>query len=414
MRRFTSAKLWLFIGIFLSVWLLIQPRNLIPVVSAECYNFCACCDEIGQCKGTCVGAADPDAQSSESDCESFCRSSPGPYNQGYCWSVKCDACQTDSDCGSGCQCVVFPDKPNYCSCDGGGGGGGGGGNRECWGDCRGFIKHKACNLRLDSVGDTTASFSWQPADPLRTRVVISVCRWWNVRYADPSQCEVYKQDVTGLSSFTATNLWPDTDYWAQIATVGGADICQDVYYWDGKVAFHTLSNQPPTCDLSALPSSLTYDGRAYYDRNRNGARIQQDPTTHDYTIATSDPDGDTVTIASVTVSQPACLQASHDGSTVPGGWKLAAGSWRAHGRAPLPATGYRLTAGPTAVRPCRLPADGRPHRRAPPATGYRLTAIYRQEDRPAADLPSAAGMGGALPDILRVPGPPDFVRKTSF
>jgi len=75
-------------------------------------------------------------------------------------------------------------------------------------------------------------------------------------------------------------------------------------------------NHNPSCNLNALSSSLTYDGRAFYDRNRNGARIQQDPTTHDFAIATADPDGDTVTIASVTVSQPACLQASHDGSTL--------------------------------------------------------------------------------------------------
>ena len=259
------------------------------LIRAEECGFCECCEE-EKCGGDCFYAGQVDT---ERECRSLC----SPYSRKACWYT--------APCGT----------PTPTPTDGGGGGGGGG-NRECWGDCRGFIKHKACNLRLDSVGDTTASFSWQPADPLTTKVVISVCRWWNVRYADPSQCEVYKQDVTGLSSFTATNLWPDTDYWAQIATVGGADICQDVYYWDGKVAFHTLSNQPPSCDLSALPSSLTYDGRAFYDRNRNGARIQQDPTTHDYAIATSDPDGDTVTIASVTVSQPACLQATHDGSTL--------------------------------------------------------------------------------------------------
>jgi len=120
------------------------------------------------------------------------------------------------------------------------------------------------------------------------------------------------------NTYTVTGLQPGTTYCFGIWTLHE---CQDgtrLWFLTRCEPCFTTSdaNQPPTCDLSALPSSLTYDGRASYDRNRNGARIQQNPTTHDYAIATSDPDGDTVTIASVTVSQPACLQATHDGSTL--------------------------------------------------------------------------------------------------
>ncbi len=107
-------------------------------------------------------------------------------------------------------------------------------------------------------------------------------------------------------------------------------------------------NHNPSCNLNALPSSLTYDGRAYYDRNRNGARIQQDPTTHDYAIATSDPDGDGVTIASVSVSQPACLQATHDGSTC--SRRLEVGGWKVADDHRPPADGYRLRTAPCASR----------------------------------------------------------------
>ena len=80
--------------------------------------------------------------------------------------------------------------------------------------------------------------------------------------------------------------------------------------------YFTTTGSPPTCSLSNLSSTLTYDAQAYYDLTRNGARTQHNPTTHTTTINTSDPDGGTVQVTEVTASKPECLQVTHSNTTV--------------------------------------------------------------------------------------------------
>ena len=240
----SKSKFWLRIwGLLISfLLLLLIPRfqeESFYIYANVCY-LCDCCDDQG-CQTNC--AVEPDIVENEDECDDVCSGK----NKHYCNALE-TACPGDDDGGDGGG-----------GDDGGGGGGGGGNSDPCGPDCNGHITHKACNLTLDQVTSTTATVAWQPADPITTRVILHVCRGTRPsRYVQRSSCVYYEQDVTGRSSFTATGLTPDTDYWAMIATVGGADVCQDEKFWDGSVVFHTRPlNQPPTCDLSALPSSLT-------------------------------------------------------------------------------------------------------------------------------------------------------------
>ena len=73
-------------------------------------------------------------------------------------------------------------------------------------------------------------------------------------------------------------------------------------------------NRNPTCDLSAFPSTISYDGKAYYDLT-TGLVTTQAPTTHTATIQVNDPDGDSVTVTSLSADKPACLQTSYSGTT---------------------------------------------------------------------------------------------------
>ena len=139
-----------------------------------------------------------------------------------------------------------------------------------------------------------------------------MCRTRIIRYAPPSACEVYDANVTGQTTYTANNLLPNTDYWAAVAVIGFADICQDEYYWSDPVYFKTASNRPPTCTING-PTSITYDAKRYWDANKT--LRTQNPTEHRLNLSLSDPDGDAVSVTNVTVDRN-CLTSRRAGNDV--------------------------------------------------------------------------------------------------
>jgi len=74
-------------------------------------------------------------------------------------------------------------------------------------------------------------------------------------------------------------------------------------------------NNPPSCNFDAFPNAIDYDGKAFVDPNSGTNQVLM-PSSNTYAIATSDPDGDSVSITSFSVDKPDCLAATRSGKQV--------------------------------------------------------------------------------------------------
>jgi len=231
-------------------------------------------------------------------------------------------------------------------------------------------------LNVDAVGSTTADLSWRRVDSGGI-ATLYVCRNDGSRICDVRTVVPYQGQPN--HTYTATGLQPNTPYYAVIGTdgtgIGACDAQGITVIWSNKVYF-TTTGGPPTCDLSDFPSTITYDGKAFYDLT-TGLVTTQAPTTHTAAIQVSDPDGDSVTVTSLSANKPACLHTSYSGTTaqltpqgavtgqafppldsdnacqvrVSAEVQDSGGTW-ARGRVPLPAARPRAT---RRVAPTRFP-----------------------------------------------------------
>jgi len=231
----------------------------------------------------------------------------------YC-TYSCGRCYRSCNWIRGrwtCVTCCEYEHPGYCG--GGDGGGGGGDVTTCWKRCDGALA-PACLLNVDAVGSTTADLSWRRVDSGGI-ATLYVCRDDGSRICDVRTVVPYQGQQN--HTYTATGLQPSTPYYAVIGTDGtGIGACEDegvTVIWSNKVYF-TTTGGPPTCDLSDFPSTITYDGKAFYDLT-TGLVTTQAPTTHTAAIQVSDPDGDSVTVTSLSADKPACLQTSYSGTT---------------------------------------------------------------------------------------------------
>ena len=227
------------------------------------------------------------------------------YSCGRCYQ-SCDWIRGRWTCVTCCEY----EHPGYC---GGDGGGGGGDVTTCWKRCDGGLA-PACLLKVENVGSTTAELSWERVDNGGT-ATLYVCRNDGSGICDVRTVVPYQGQRK--HTYTATGLQPNTPYRAYIDTDGrgiGACDAEGITIIRSNVVTFTTEGGPPTCDLSDFPATITYDGKAYYDLT-TGLVTTQAPTTHTAAIQVSDPDGDSVTVTSLSADKPACLQTSYSGTT---------------------------------------------------------------------------------------------------
>jgi len=210
-------------------------------------------------------------------------------------------------------CSRYVASGDLCGGGDGGGGGGGGDVRTCWKRCDGALA-PACLLSVEAVGSTSVDLAWERRGDGGI-ATLYVCRNDGSGICDVRTVVPYQGQQN--HTYTATGLQPSTPYYAVIGTdgtgIGACDAQGITVIWSNKVYF-TTTGGPPTCDLSDFPSTITYDGKAFYDLT-TGLVTTQAPTTHTAAIQVSDPDGDSVTVTSLSVNKPACLQTSYSGTT---------------------------------------------------------------------------------------------------
>jgi len=288
------------IGLFiLALYSVVAPFGTISVQAQSCYELCRCCWNCYD-NSTCYTQQAISGQGCAATC----------YPHRECGAeYVCDECTSDSQCPSGCRCIAG--APNFCYCPGGGGGGGE--VRKCWKRCDGALA-PACLLSVGDVGSTSADLAWERRGDGGT-ATLYVCRDDGSGICDVRTVVPYQGQWQ--HTYTATGLQPNTPYRAFIDTDGrgiGACDAEGITIIRSNVVTFTTEGGPPTCDLSALPSTITYDGKAFYDLT-TGLVTTQAPTTHTATIQVSDPDGDSVTVTSLSANKPACLQTSYSGTT---------------------------------------------------------------------------------------------------
>jgi len=140
---------------------------------------------------------------------------------------------------------------------------GGGGGTDCFRkdenlcDPPQFTRSPA-HLSVQSVTSTTADLQWTPG--FGDAQLLKVCKFpKNPKYSD--NCEIVVTLSMSTDQYTATGLEPNTHYRYIVATLRncGGGTWEKLFSRCAPDFTTSDANQPPTCDLSALPSSLTED-----------------------------------------------------------------------------------------------------------------------------------------------------------